>query len=323
MLRAFHRPWAFAFSLAVLMVLGTSTQEAKADSFTSTAVTTAWNASRWNNSADGPGYTATYTANNAVQFTTGNYTFAGMGATTNVGNVTLLDGVTVTFTSAASTYATGGLIRTLTVGTGSILDLGSQAISTAAGTGFIKNGAGILYSANGNTYVGGFTLNAGTVVLGSTLALGGGGAAPLTINGGTISASATRSMVTGRYSSINIGGNFTIGGTTTGVTSGNAIASANISFADPVALGALARTITIGGTGTYTFSGIVSGTVAAPGPGLIVSTTSTGTLVLSNSANTFTGGVQLNAGANLTITTSGALIAPVATQANYFTLDSG
>lgn len=58
-------------------------------SFTSTSATTAWNANRWNNSTDGPTYTLAFTANNAVNFTSGSYTFAGMGAATNVGNVTV------------------------------------------------------------------------------------------------------------------------------------------------------------------------------------------------------------------------------------------
>ena len=49
--------------------------------------------------------------------------------------------------TAAGTYSNAGNVRTLTVGTGSILDYAAQNISTVAGTGFIKNGAGIYFSA--------------------------------------------------------------------------------------------------------------------------------------------------------------------------------
>ena len=126
-------------SVAVFLVICVAI--ARADSFADPTVSTAWNASRWNNTADASPYTATYVANNNVTFTSGNnYSFAGMGAAINVGNVTLQDNSNVTFTTAANTFATGGNVRTISVGTNSTLDFGGQSFSTAAGTGFIKNG---------------------------------------------------------------------------------------------------------------------------------------------------------------------------------------
>jgi len=276
-------------------------------------VTATWTSPNWGTSPSGPfnqpwvnNTEANFTANSLLTFVTN----------TQVGNVTVADAVTVAMT-AAGTYNNGGMVRTLNVGTGSILDYSNQNITTSAGNGFIKTGSGIYFSANGNQYVGGFTLNDGTVILGGVNAMGGGGAA-LNINGGTIAANATRNVTT-RYSGINVGGNFTMGAVTTGVPSGNGSATANITFADNVALGLATRTITIGANATYTFGGIMSG---APGTGLTViaaggatgslglggastydggTTVNSGTLLLSNTAGfaTGTGGVTVNTGGRL------------------------
>ncbi len=261
-------------------------------------VSATWTSTNWGTSPGGPftlGWTnntdAVFTANSLITFVTN----------TQIGNVTVADGVTVALTSAG-TYSNGGNVRTLDVGTGSILDYASQNISTAAGNGFIKNGAGIYFSANGNQYTGGFTLNNGTIIMGGINAMGAGGGA-LNINGGTIAANATRN-VTSRYSGINVGGDFTIGAVTTGVPSGNGSASANITFADNVALGLAARTITIGSNATYTFGGIISG---GTGTGLTVVAASgaTGSLAL-NGANTFDGGTVVNSGTLLLGNTTGS-----------------
>ena len=133
-------------------------------------------------------YNTTYTANNNVTFTSGNnYSFAGMGAVINVGNVTLQDNSNVTFTSISNTYQTGGAVSSIAVGTNSTFDLAGEAISTAAGTGFIKNGPGA-FELSGAPYAGGFTLNSGTVILRGVNAMG---TAALTINGGVIAGNAT------------------------------------------------------------------------------------------------------------------------------------
>lgn len=162
------------------------------------------NTANWGASAAGP-FTSGFAANTDIVFSA---TSLITGATVNVGNITVNDGVMVTFT-AGGTLGTGGNVRTLNVGTGSILNLAGQQLSTAAGTGFIKSGSGILYSANPNPYGGGFTLNAGTVIVGGELALGSGGA--LTINGGTIAANATRDLSSRYAGGITIGGDFTLG----------------------------------------------------------------------------------------------------------------
>ena len=91
-----------------------------------------------------------------------------------------------------------------------------------------------------------------------------------------------------------MGGNFTIGGVTTSVSSGNGSATATILFSNNVSLGSSTRQITIGANGTYTFNGVISSTSSA---GLTVNATSgsTGSLVLGG-ANTYTGATTINAG---------------------------
>ena len=243
-----------------------------------------WTASNWGTTAAGP-FTNAWTPNNDANFTANSLITYVTG--TQVGNINVTNNSTVTMT-AAGTYSTNGAVRTLDVGTSSILDFGSQSISAGAGTGFIKNGNGIFFSSNGNGYPGGFTLNAGTVIIGGINAMGVGA---LNINGGTLAANATRN-ITSRYTSVSIGGDFIIGAVTTGVVSGNGSSAANITFADNMSLGAATRTITIGSNAIYTLGGVLSGNA---GTGLTVANSvgATGTLVL-NGANTFSGDTTIN-----------------------------
>jgi autotransporter-associated beta strand protein len=230
-------------------------------SYTTTTQTGSWNTSRWNNAADSVPYTSAYTPNQDVNFTstTGtSFQFAGMGAAINVGNVTVSNGVSVSFTANANTFATSGNVRTLTIGTGSQLDFGSQSFTSSSSSGFIKEGAGVL-GLIGNTYGGGFTLNAGTVVMRGVNALGGGAGNVLTLNGGVVASSATLAMDSTKYGGgIVIGGNVQFGEQSDNVS----IASdtANLSFANDVNLGSGSRTLTLGNSGIQTFSGTISNT---------------------------------------------------------------
>src|SRR5205085_168160 len=122
------------------------------------------------------------------------------------------------------------------------------------------------------------------------------GSGALNINGGTLAANNTRTIAA-RFTSVTVGGDFTFGAVTTGVSSGNGSNTANISIADNVALGTTTRTITIGAAGTYTLSGIISGTA-----GLTVNGAGGGILALSG-ANTFTGATSVNGG-TLSFTTA-------------------
>ncbi|MEI8117454.1 MAG: YDG domain-containing protein, partial [Flavobacteriia bacterium] len=262
----------------------------RAQSYTSTSAATAWSASRWN-STDAAPYTSVYTANNAVSFTSGTYTFAGMGATTNVGNVTVASGVTVNFASIGSTFATNGAVRTFDIGSGGLFDFNSQTISAVAGTGFIKTGAGVFATGSCGVLTGGFTLNNGTVIIRGTTGLGNGTGSFLTLNGGTVASNATRSIDNTRLPvGITIGGNVQFGEMSTVVSLAHS--TADLSFANNISLGSSLRTLTLGNGGITTFSGVISGS-----GGLIfaANVNGTGSFALATN-NTYTGKTQLTGG---------------------------
>ena len=282
------------FSLALVGVLLTTVTASAQDSYTGNTNTGNWFTSRWNNTSDTAPYTNAFTVGNNAIFTSGNYTFTGMGTASAVGNITLLDNVNVTFTSIGSSLNTGGNVRTITVGSGSVLDFNSLATSTTAGTGFIKSGAGVYATANGN-YQGGFTLNAGTVIARGTTGMGSGAANVLTLNGGTVAANATRSFDNTRFGGgIVIGGNVQFGELSTIVTL--ASSTANLSFANNVSLGAANRTLTLGNQGTQTFSGIISSSGSSGLTFAANAGTTGGLFALTGTANTFTGNVAINGG---------------------------
>ncbi|MBK7809376.1 MAG: hypothetical protein IPJ51_24280 [Saprospiraceae bacterium] len=213
---------------------------------------------------------------NVASFTGASITVAGINASANasIGS----NGGTI------SNHADG--IVAIDVAPGVTLDFGTQAWTTSTTAGYIKNGDGVL-ALSGGAYGGGFTLNSGTVVLRGINAMGFKPTNSLIVNGGTISADGNQNL-TGKYpNGIVIGGNFTIGATT-----GLASSSANITFSNNMALGnGTSRTVIIGGTGTYTFGGVVSGT----GSNLTVDATAAGTLALTNT-NTYSGTTTINGG---------------------------
>jgi autotransporter-associated beta strand protein len=271
-------------------------------------------ANNWSASPGGP-FTSPYSS--ATNMVFGANSTINYVDSTNISNVTVSNGFTVGWTPTG-TLTTGGAVRTFDVGAGAILDLSNQAISTAAGTGLVKSGAGILFMSNASAYTGGFTLNAGIMILGGTVAMGGSNSV-LTINGGTLASPSTRNIPSGRFSTVNIGGDFTFGAVTTGVASGNAVAARNIRINDPVNLGAATRTITLGGSGLYTLGDVVSG---APGVGLTVTGSGGGALLLVNT-NTYTGPTTISAG-TLTLTGSGSIASsPTITVATGATFEVG
>jgi autotransporter-associated beta strand protein len=300
--------------LILLIAVGSFESLFSQTSYTSTSATGTWFTARWNNSADGPTYTSSFTSGNNAIFTSGTYSFAGMGSTTAVGNITLNDNVTVTFTSIGSSLSTGGTVKTISVGSGSLLDLNLQGYSTTVGTGFIKNGAGVFASGAG-TFQGGFTVNAGTVIARGTTGFGSGATNTLTLNGGTVAANASRSFDSTRFGGgITIGGNVQFGELSSNVAlAGN---TAFLSFANSVNLGNVNRTLTLGNQAAQTFSGVVSGSGGvnfAANAG-----TSGGYFALTGVANTFSGGVSVSGG-EFRISGDGSL----GDAANNIVLDGG
>jgi fibronectin-binding autotransporter adhesin len=294
-----------SIALAAVIALALGLRTAHAVSYANPGTSDAWNMQRWNNSTDGPSYTSSYTANSDVQFTTGHTYFfnGGIGSgTLNVGNVTLDDNVSVTFAGAAGTLATGGNVRTLTIGNSSantVLNFAVQPFSTAAGTGFIKNGPGVLYML-GSTYTGGFTLNDGTMIVADANSMGGGATNSLVINGGILAPSnANYSDIrdsSAKYGAgITIGGNFQLGDVLNALNGVVATTLGSWTTSNNVSLGAATRTITLGNTGNFTFNGNITG---SPGAGLVVNANANGALgVLAlGGTNTYDGGTTLNGG---------------------------
>ena len=249
-----------------------------------------WTDSNWGASSSGP-FSTGYTNGNNVFFTANS---SLVSRTASAGNITVSSNVVVGFTNGSGSFGTGGNVRKLDVGIGGVLDFANTGWSTSAGTGFIKEGQGILKLSGDANWQGGFTLNNGTIIVGGVNAMGGGSSNLLTINSGTIAANANRDL-TGKYGGgIAFGGNFQIGAVTTGVASGNGTAAANMTFSNNVALGSSTRTITIGANGTYAFNGIIS-TNGSSGLTINATSGSTGTIVLGG-ANTFNGTATLNGG---------------------------
>ena len=236
-----------------------------------------WNSSNWSITGASNTFTSPWVANSAAVFNVLNSSITG--ALIAFSSITANENVTFT---ATSTIGTNGSVANITVAANKLFDFGSQAISTTAGTGFVKDGVGSLALAGG-LYTGGFTLNNGTVILRGVNAMGAGGS--LTINGGTIAGSNTRSLL-GKYTSITVGGNFAFGSIVSPASS-----TANLTFDASVNLGTNNRVITLNGTGTNILSGIISST----GGGIITGTGSTGILVLSG-ANTYTGPTTTSGG---------------------------
>jgi autotransporter-associated beta strand protein len=184
-------------------------------------------------------------------------------------------------------------------------------MSITAGTGFIKDGSGVL-ALGGGTYAGGFTVNAGTVILRGTNAMGDGGL--LTLNGGTVAGSANR-ILTDKYDSgIVIGGNVQFGELATVVSS--ASSTANLTFNNNVGLGSANRTLTQGNNGTNSFSGIISNT--SGGLTFAANVSTDGRFEITNASNTFTGPINVTGG-EVRFTADGS----IGNAANDIVIDGG
>ena len=236
------------------------------------------------------------------------------GAIINFGNAATPTGATITVVginatanttwTAGGTLATGGTVAPIDVASGITMNMGGQNLSTAAGTGFRKNGGGTLVSANGNAYPGGFTMNAGTMLLGGVNAMGGAAGNSLTWNGGIISSSAGARNLNNKFpAGIIIGGDVQIGEdpTVNGLAGTGAL-----TFTNNVSLGAVNRTITIGNIGNHIFSGIISNTSG----GLTIAANVNGVngSIIISGANTYSGATTISGG---TLTTGASNTIPL------------
>lgn len=218
------------------------------------------------------------------------------GAIINFGNAATVIGATidirginatanVTAWIGGGTFGTGGTVVPVNVSGGVTLNMLSQAISSAAGTGFNKSGAGVLAISTGSAYTGGFTLSDGTIIIGGVNAMG---ANTLNLNGGIVAADGNRDLG-GKYpGGISIGGNVQFGEVT-----GLASNTSNLSFTNNISLGSTNPTLTMGNTGTASFGGVFSGT---GGISFTKNISGTGIFDMVNTANVFSGNVNINGG---------------------------
>jgi fibronectin-binding autotransporter adhesin len=191
----------------------------------------------------------------------GNFTFIGTKSLGLIGPVTLGGNRTVSVTTAASTLTLSGAVG----------DGGNTYSIT-------KAGAGALALAGANTFTGGVTLNAGILDINNATALGGN-ASTLTIaaNGVTLDNNSAAALTMTNTNPVAWNDNFTFTGTK------------SLGLIGPVTLGE-------NGTVTTTASILtLSGVIGDSGSAFSLTKAGAGTLALTN-ANTFSGGVTLNAG---------------------------
>ena len=207
---------------------------------------------------------------------TGIYTVNKNGITNSSTNTQTIGNAIALSRSQSWNAASGDLVITGAVNTsGRKITFNGGKNSTltnvVSGTGNItQSGVGALTLSGSNTYSGGTSLSAGTLIIGSNTALGTGA---LTITAGTLAANGTARTLTNTNT---VNGSFTFNSPSDLTLSGTAALGVN-------------ATVTVSGVGALTFGGIVSGSTR------ILTKAGTGTLVLNN-ANTYSGGTVVNAG---------------------------
>jgi fibronectin-binding autotransporter adhesin len=266
-----------------------------------------WTSNNWGTSGSGPftsgwtnGDNADFTANSSVTF-----------ATATVGNITVGASDTVTWT-VGGTFTTSG-VTAVNVGAGGSLNWsGTQTMSTSDGFSMTGPGTWVI-GAQTSAYTGGFTLNSGTVSLTGSSGVDSLGAGSLTINGGTIQSTGSKTYAP---TSIAIGSGTTVTFTGTGTSTWGA-STVSLGGSTPVTMILGVNSAT--DTGSETFSGVVSG---AAGATLNIQGVGSGAIAFSNTANTFSGVVNVT-GAEFDIAADGSLGTAPSTPTNSITVNGG
>lgn len=215
---------------------------------------------------------------NAQALGTGTFTFNGGAlqsdaAYTVTNNYTFSNSSTINGSNDLALSGTGALTtRVLTISnTAGTVSLTGVLSSTSTAGRISKTGAGTLFLSGNNTFTGGVTVSAGTLIVGHENALGTGG---LTLSGGALQSNDTYTL----SSNVSLTTNSTING------------SNNLTLSGAVAL--TNDTLTVDNSaGTVTLSGVISSTNSS---GKIIKA-GAGTLALTGS-NTFTGGITHSGG---------------------------
>ncbi|MBI3162007.1 MAG: autotransporter-associated beta strand repeat-containing protein, partial [Chloroflexi bacterium] len=225
----------------------------------------------------------TLNLNNNSALGTGTFTINGgttinntSGGTRTLSNTSIWDG-SFTFTGSNALSFTGGvtLNANLTITTNASTLTTGGIIGDGAGSSITKDGAGTLTLSGANTFTGGVTLNAGRLNINNASALGTG---TFTVNGGTTIGNTNATLTLSTNNPQNWNGDFTFAG------------SSNLNLGTGAVTMSANRQVTISAN-TLT----VGGVIGDGGSGYSLAKAGAGTLTLAG-ANTFTGGVTINAG---------------------------
>jgi len=267
----------------------------------STGTANWWNGTTdiaWTSSTD----TAVFGVNNG---TAGTVTVGAV----SVGAMTFNATASGNYTLSSGTITLGGTTATITANTGATI--GSLLTGTA---GMTKAGAGTLTLTSSNSYTGATKITSGT------LALTGGGALPLasaiTINGGTFdigSQTAVNNLGNGNGlvfgasgGTINGSGTLSIvgvGGASYGFTvpaSANAVVNANVLLSEPATN--YQQLVNLGSGANLTINGKLAAVGSGGSPEALWLAGGSGTVTVTNTANSFTS-LNIGSGAGNTIST--------------------
>lgn len=287
----------------------------------------------------GVGYVGTVSATLGGGFGTGGSgTAATLNAITPVANTSgglTKNGLGTLTLSGANTFTGALVVNDGTLAFGQALGV-TNTYGAISGAGAIsQTGAGTTILGSANTYSGITTISAGVLQLNHATALPGGiatagGTSALTFNGGVVGLGAgnfTRSLgnagvvtaanFTGAGGWAAYGANRTVnlGGASaqvvwatpgTGFNAqtlilGNVTATHTVDLQNPLDFGNSARTVQVD-NGSATADGQLSGLLSGAGGG--ITKTGAGTLVLSNTLNSYTGATTVNAGTLLSSTSN-------------------
>ncbi|MES2658870.1 MAG: autotransporter-associated beta strand repeat-containing protein [Verrucomicrobiota bacterium] len=163
----------------------------------------------------------------------------------------------------------------------------------------VKSGTGALTLSSANTFLGGLTLNQGTLNLNNNTAAGAA-AGVFTINGGTIDNTSGAARTLTNNNPLTLNGDFAFG-TVAGTTPANDLSLGGGAVTLGTAVGT-SRTITVNGGGWFTIAGVVANGTTANS----IIKTGTGVLKLDNNNNSYSGGTILQSG-QLQVTNNGVL----------------
>lgn len=237
-----------------------------------------------------------FTANAANTISTAIY----FNSAATVANFTNSGTALQTIGGGLTSGATGGATQTVTLGASSTGGMFMNGVIGNGGSGGVlaltvnSIGTGPILLNNTNTFTGGVTLQAGTLVIAQNNSCGTG---PLVLTGGTLDNNSTANKALG-VSSLTWSGDFGFGGGQAVVSGGQT--ARNLSLGATAVTLTADRKITVNSNtalaarasnyNMLTMGGTIGGAFRLTKDGL-------GTLLLNSASNTFSGGVTLNAGA--------------------------